>query len=108
MRAAVQKTGGGDSVPAREALFQMMPLGANKEAAIAVLSKEGLGCQAVTDAWMRQRLSNSPDVSRTSKEWVDCQLETQSVIGYVHWVVDLEFEAEHLSDARVTILYLSL
>ncbi|MGY4309578.1 hypothetical protein ACVIJ6_006821 [Bradyrhizobium sp. USDA 4369] len=109
MRAAAQKTGGGDSRPAREALLQMMPPGANKEAAIAVLSKEGLGCQSVTDAWMRQHLASSPNDSRTSKEWVDCQLEAQSVIGYVHWVVDLEFEAdERLSDARVTILYLFL
>jgi len=105
---AVQNHSTNDSGPAREALLQMLPLATDKEAAIAVLRKEGLGCQPVIDAWMRQRLSNSPDVSRTNKEWVDCQLETESVMGYVHWVVDLEFEAEHLSDARVTILYLSL
>jgi hypothetical protein len=30
-------------------------------------------------------------------------------MGYDHWIVDLEFEADgHLSDARVTILYLFL
>jgi hypothetical protein len=109
MRAATQKEGGGESRPARAALLQMMPLGVNKEAAIAVLSEEGLGCQPVTDASMRQHLANSSKDNRTSKEWVDCQLETQTVMGYDHWIVDLEFEADgHLSDARVTILYLFL
>jgi hypothetical protein len=114
MRAAAQKEGGGDSRPAREALLQMLPLGADKEAAIAVLRKEGLGCQP-TGTWMRQRfieargLTNNPNDSRTSKEWVDCQVETQNIMGYDHWIVDLEFEADgHLSDARVTILHLFL
>lgn len=33
---------------------------------------------------------------------MDCQLETQTVMGYDHWIVDLEFEANgRLSDARV-------
>src|SRR4051812_38596900 len=76
MRAAARKEGGGESRPARAALLQMMPLGVNKEAVIAVLSKEGLGCQPVTDASMRQHLANSSKDNRTSKEWVDCQLET--------------------------------
>jgi hypothetical protein len=115
MRAAARKEGGGESRPAREALLQMLPLGTDKDAAIAVFRKEGLGCQPITDPWMRQRsieargLTNNPNDSRTSKEWVDCQVETQNVMGYDHWIVDLEFEADgHLSDARVTILYLFL
>ena len=115
MRAAAQKEGGGESKPAREVLLQMLPLGADKEAALAVLRKEGLGCQPTTDAWMRQHsigtrgLTNDPNDSRTSKEWLNCQLEIQNVVGYDHWIVDLEFEADgHLSDARVTILYLFL
>jgi hypothetical protein len=115
MRAAVQKDGGGESRPAREALLQILPLEADKEAAIAVLRKEGLSCQPITDAWMRQRfmeargLTNNPNDSRASKEWLECQVETQNVMGYDHWIVDLEFEADgHLSDARVTILYLFL
>lgn len=113
MRAAAQKEGGGESRPAREALLQTLPLGIDKEAVIAVLHKEGFGCQPVTDAWMRsveaRGLANNPNVGRTSKEWVDCQLETQNVLGYDHWIVDLEFEAdEHLSDARVAISYLFL
>lgn len=114
MRAAAH--GGGVSKPAREALLQELPLGTDKEAAIAVLRKEGLGCQPIPDAWMRQQLSigargltNDPNDSGTSKEWVDCQMEIQNVMGYDHWIVDLEFEADgHLSDARVTILYLFL
>jgi hypothetical protein len=115
MRVAAQKEGGGDSRPAREALLQMLPLGTDKEAVIAVLRKEGLGCQPTTDAWMRQRsieahgLTNNPNDNRASKEWVDCQLETQNVMGYDHWIVDLAFDADRrLGDARVTILYLFL
>lgn len=108
MRAAAQKEGGGESKPAREALLQMLPLGADKETTIAVLRKEGLGCQPTTDAWTRQRsieahgLTDNPNDRRASKEWVDCQVEIENVMGYDHWVVDLEFEADgHLSDARV-------
>ena len=115
MRAAAQKEGGGESRLAREALLQMLPLGMDKEVAVAVLRKEGLGCQPSSNPWMRQRsietggLTNKTNDGRTSKEWVDCQLETQNVMGYDHWVVDLEFEADgHLSDARVMILYLFL
>jgi hypothetical protein len=108
MRAAVQKEGGGESRPAREALLQILPLGEDKDAAIAVLRKEGLGCQPITDMEARG-LTNNPNNNRTSKEWVDCQLETQNVMGYDHWIVDLEFEADgRLSDARVMILYLFL
>jgi hypothetical protein len=115
MRAAAQREGGGESRPAREALLQLLPLGMDKEAAIAVLSNEGFGCQPITEAWMRQPsieargLTKAPNDSRTSKEWVDCQLRTQTVMGYDHWIVDLELEADgHLTDARVTILYLFL
>jgi hypothetical protein len=111
MRAAAQREGGGESRPAREALLQMLPLGMDKEAAIAVLSKEGFGCQpAMRQPSIEARgLTNAPNDSRTGKEWVDCQLQTQSVMGYDHWIVDLELEADgHLSDARVTILYLFL
>jgi hypothetical protein len=115
IRVAAQKEGGGESRPARAALLQMLPLGTDKDAAVAVLRKEGLGCQPITDPWMRQRsiearrLAKNPNDSRTSKEWVDCQVETQNVTGYDHWIVDLEFDADrHLSDARVTILYLFL
>jgi hypothetical protein len=115
MRAAAQKEGGGQSRPALEALLQMLPPGTDKEAAIAVLRKEGLGCQPITDPWMRQRsieargLTNKPNDNPTSKERVDCQVETQNIMGYDHWIVDLEFDADgHLSDARVTILYLFL
>ena len=107
MRAATQKQGGGVSRPAREALLQTLPLGTDKERAIAVLRNEGLGCQPVTGAMRSveaRGLTYNP-----SKEWVECQLEIESVMGYDHWVVDLEFEANgHLSDARVMILYLFL
>lgn len=105
MRAAVKKDGGGESKPARDALLQMLPLGADKLAALALLRKEGLGCQPTTGI----SPANSRNDTRKSKEWVDCQVQTQNVLGYDHWVVDLEFDPDgHLSDARVLILYLFL
>ena len=86
---AVQKQSTSDSGPAREALLRTLPLGADKEIAVAVLRREGFGCHITTG--------------------VDCQVETQSVMGYDHWIVDLEFDADkHLSDAGVAILYIFL
>jgi hypothetical protein len=113
MRAA-QKQSTNDSGPGREALLQILPLGTDKERAIAVLRREGLGCQTIAepigDTRMRQRfmeaggLTNIPNDSRTRKEWVDCQVESPGVMGSHHWIVDLEFDADrHLSDARVAI-----
>jgi hypothetical protein len=111
---AVQDNSTNDSGPAREALLQLLPLGADKEAAVAVLRREGFGCQAIaepiTDTRLRQRfleargLPNIPNDSRTRKEWVDCQVGSPNVMGYKHWIVDLEFDADgHLRDARVAI-----
>jgi hypothetical protein len=111
---AVQKQSTNDSPSAREALLQILPLGADKEAAVAVLRREGFGCQTkaepITDTRLRQRfmeargLTSIPDDSRTRKEWVDCQAETPNVMGYEHWIVDLEFDADgHLNDAGVAI-----
>jgi hypothetical protein len=111
---AVQDNSTNDSGPAREVLLQITPLGTDREAAVAVLRREGFGChtkaEPITDTRLRQRfmeargLTNIPNDSRTEKEWVDCQAETPNVMGYEHWIVDLEFDADgHLSDARVAI-----
>ena len=111
---AVQKQSTNDSPSARKVLLQILPQGADKEAAVAVLHREGFGCQAIaepiTDTRLRQRfmearrLASIGDDSRTRKEWVDCQVETPSVMGVGHWIVDLEFDADgHLSDAGVAI-----
>jgi hypothetical protein len=111
---AVQDNSTNDSGPAREALLQILQLGTDREAAVAVLRREGFGCQTiaepVTDTGLRQRfieargLTNIPTDSRTKKEWVDCQVGTPNVMGYKHWIVDLEFDADgHLSDARIAI-----
>src|SRR6266700_2068977 len=58
MRAR-QPNGTNDSLPARQALLEIAPLGTNKEAAIAALIKEGFVCQTipepVTDTRLRQR-----------------------------------------------------
>jgi hypothetical protein len=111
---AVQKQSTNDSPSAREALLQILPLGADRDAAVGVLHREGLGCHAIaepiTDTRLRQRfmedrgLPNIPNDSRTRKEWVDCQAETPNFMGYEYWIVDLEFDADgHLNDAGVAI-----
>jgi hypothetical protein len=49
-------------------------------------------------------LTNIPIDSRTRKEWVDCQARTPNIMGYGHWIVNLEFDADgHLSDAGIAI-----
>ena len=111
---AVQKNSTNNSEPAREALLQILPLGTVREAAVAVLRREGFGCQTIaepiTDTRLRQRfmeargLTNIPIDSRTRKEWVDCQARTPNIMGYGHWIVNLEFDADgHLSDAGIAI-----
>jgi len=80
---AEQKNSTNDSAPAREALLNVVPLGTDREAAVAVLRREGLGCQAIaepiTDTKLRQRfleargLTNIPNNGRTRKDFVDCQ-----------------------------------
>ena len=86
---AVQKQSTSDSGLTREALLRILPLGTDREIAVAVLRREGFGCHITTG--------------------VDCQVETQSVMGYDHWIVDLEFDPDgHLSDARVMLLYIFL
>jgi hypothetical protein len=104
MRAR-QDTSANYSVPAREALLERVPLGTDREAAIALLRSEGLGCQTMREHSLEVRgLPNIPDSGRTRKDFIDCQTVSPNVLGYKHWIVDLEFDADgHLSDARVTI-----
>lgn len=84
-------------------------MGANREAAVAALRKEGFGCQTmpVTDTRLRQRfleargLTNIPNAGRI-KDLVDCQTGSPAVIGYTRWTMDLEFDADgRLSQAGV-------
>ena len=113
MRAR-QKDSTNDSAQAREALLQIVPLGTHREVAVAMLRREGLGCQTIaapiTDTRLRQRfletrgLTTIPNDGRTRNDFVDCQAMTPNVLGYKQWIVDLEFDADgHLSDARVAI-----
>jgi hypothetical protein len=113
MRAG-QKVSTNDSAPACEALLDIVPLGTDREATVAVLGREALGCQpiaeSITDTRLRQRfleacgLANIPNNGRTGKDFVDCQARTPNVLGYKQWIVDLEFDADgHLSDAGVAI-----
>ena len=108
-----------DSAPTRETLLQTLPLGTDRDAAVAVLHREGFDChiiaEPITDTRLRQRfieargLTNIPNDNRTRKNWVDCQVLTPNVMGYMQWVVDLEFDADgHLNDAGVAIWNISL
>ena len=54
-------------------------------------------------------LTNIPSDGRTRKDFVDCQTMSPNVLGYKHWIVDLEFDADgHLIDAGVAILNIFL
>jgi hypothetical protein len=110
----VQRESTNDSAPAREALLQILPLGTDREAAVAVLRSEGFGCQTIaepiTDTGLRhhfiaaRRLTSSPNDNRARKDLVDCQVRAPSVIGYKHWIVDLEFNADgHLSEVGIAV-----
>ena len=84
MRAA-QKDSANDSIPAREALLKIIPLGTDREVAIASLSKEKFDCKGIAGP-------------------TNCQTLSTNVLGYKQWIVDLEFDADgRLSNARVTI-----
>jgi hypothetical protein len=101
------------SVPAREALLERVPLGTGREAAVAMLRSEGLGCHAIAEpittrlhqhSLEARGLPNIPDSGRTRKDFADCETTSPNVLGYKQWVVDLEFDIDgHLSDARVAI-----
>ena len=101
-----------DSVSARQALLEIIPLGTGREVAIATLRKEGFGCQTavkgVADAELRQRLlesrglSDIPTGDLAHGETIDCQAMSPPFIGYDHWIVDLQFDADgRLIDALV-------
>jgi hypothetical protein len=98
------------SGPARNALLQMLPLETDKETAVAVLRREGFDCHSltepITDTRLRQRFIEARNLvaTRTGKQWVDCQTGVPNIVGYKHWILELEFDTEaHLSDARVAI-----
>jgi len=109
-----QKESTNDSASARDALLKVVPLGTDKDTVVAFLRKEGLGCRAiaepVTHAALRKSfleargMTDSPNDSRPKKQWVDCQRQAPNLMGYAHWIVDVEFDADaRLSDARVAI-----
>jgi len=107
-----QKDATNDSASARDALLQILPLGTDREAALAVLRREGFDChnipEPVTDTRLRQRfiegrgLTNIPNDDRTGKNFVNCQAGSPNVYGYTTWIVDLEFGADgRLSEVGV-------
>ena len=104
MRAR-QKASTNDSAPARQALLEAVPLSTDRDVAIAALRKQGFGCKTIaepiTDTRVRLRF---PEADRSGKDLVDCQTISPAVLGYVQWIMDLEFDSDgHLSEARVAI-----
>ncbi|WP_079542316.1 hypothetical protein [Bradyrhizobium lablabi] len=110
MRAR-QPSGTNDSPPARQALLEIVPLGTNREAAVAALGKEGFVCQTVVepvaDTRLRQRfleargLTNIPNNNRT-KDLLECLAGAPAFVAYTTWITYLEFDADgRLSEARV-------
>jgi hypothetical protein len=111
MRAR-ERSGTYDSAPARQAFLETVPLGADREAAIAVLHKEGFDCKAVTEsaaeARFRSRFLEARGLtlpakdSRNEKVWVECQKGAPAIVAYTTWIVALQFDFDgHLSDVRV-------
>ena len=106
---AVQKSTTNDSASARLALLKFVPLGADKEATVAILRSEGLGCQIIaepiTDTRLRQRfLEARRNDGQTRKDFIDCQAMSPAFLGYVHWIIDLEFDADsRLSEVGVAM-----
>jgi hypothetical protein len=107
-----QRDATNDSAPAREAVLQLLPLGTEREGAVALLRREGFACRTIseptTDTRLRQRFveardsTNVPNDSRIRKNFIGCQAATPSVYGYTTWIVDLEFDADgHLSEVGV-------
>jgi len=116
---ARQKNSTNDSAAAREAVLEVVPLRTEREVAVTVLRKERLGCQTIaepiTDTRLRQRfleargLTNMPNSGRTRTDFVDCQTTSPNVLGYKHWIVDLEFDADgRLSEVGVAMWNISL
>jgi hypothetical protein len=106
MRAR-QKSGTNDSAPARQAFLEIVPLASDREAAIAVLRKEGFVCEAVTepvaDARLRSRFLKARSLTNIPKDdLVDCQAGAPAIVAYTTWIVALQFDVDgRLSDARV-------
>ena len=74
---------------ARELLLQRMPLGSAERSVIDVLEREGFGCQAS---------------SRKYEKGTNCQLLAPAGLGYMRWIIDLEFsDSKQLTDARIEI-----
>jgi hypothetical protein len=111
MRAR-QQSGTYNSEPARQAFLEIVPLGTDRDAAIAVLRKEGFDCKAVTESAAEARLRSRfleaggltlrAEDSRNEKVLVECLGGAPAIVLYTTWIVALQFDVDgHLSDARV-------
>jgi hypothetical protein len=88
MKRAHHEGSTNNSSPAREMLLQRIPLGVTEADARAVLAGEGFGCAKHS----------------TLQAVIDCQLLANAVLGYTHWIIDLQFDsAGRLIDAKVAI-----
>jgi len=111
---AREKQSTNSSDAAREVLLDAVPLGAGKEAAIAVLREQGgLLCRPSVepeeDTRLRSRFLESrgiavaPKDDSATKDHFECQTAAPSVVAHTTWLVYLEFADGRLSDARVAI-----
>ena len=110
---SLQASSTNDSGPARQALLEIAPLGTEKEAAIAILRKEGLGCKTIaepiTATKVRQSFMTAMNSGQPRRDFTDCQTMSPGVFGPVQWIVNLEFDAQgRLSEAGVAMWYISL
>lgn len=108
----LQKESTNDSLQARKALLDLVPLGTGREVTIAAIRNEGFACQTIVepiaDTQLRQRFLEGrglKDIARDTqpgKDRVDCQAMTPPFLGHEHWIVDLQFDTDGgLSEARV-------
>jgi len=92
-----------DSAPARKVLLRRLPLGTDREAAVAVLRNEGFDCFTSTDSFIKFR----PNESTADGNFVICTLEAPGVILLSNgskWRVDLKIDADqHVSETGVSL-----
>jgi hypothetical protein len=97
---AHQQSGTSNSAPARQAFLEIVPLGTDREATVAVLGKEGFDCKTVTEPAAVARLRSGfleargltlpvKDI-RNEKALVECLGFAPAIVLYTTWIVALQ------------------
>ena len=114
-----EKQSTNDSEAARQVLLDSVPLGSDREAAIAVLREQGrFSCrprvESEEDARQHARLlelrrqSIPPQDRPAAMDLVECNGGAPSIEANTVWIVYLEFADGRLSDARVAVWHIFL